>query len=395
MSLRNYSTSAVAARLTGRLLATDVQATVDQVTGWPQPPFTLILDRDAASEEVATCTDITGLSIRLARGEDGTSALTHEIGGTVEHGISGRDLREPNVHVNTTGGVHGVSGALVGTTDVQVMEGKTFTSVDGSRPGLVVRQGGATAGQLFDVQTGAGTSVAGFDVAGKLKATNAQVSGQLRAASSGPTVIPLVVVGDPGQSSDLVQVQSAGGVVGFRVDKDGNAFAPNLVQTTLNTTDIFTATLTATGLVKGANVQATGQVSGAGAAFSGSVQAGFVNVSNNASVGGNLAVSGTLTYNGGNQIPRMSAGRATVTLSAANSSFTTVTFPTGRFTQAPVVTATVATGPAGGAKIVVRALNATTGGFSLYGMTADGSAVSLSVTVNWTAIQMSDGSATG
>lgn len=115
MSLRNYSTSAVAARLTGRLLATDVQATVDQVTGWPQPPFTLILDRDAASEEVATCTDITGLSIRLARGEDGTSALTHEIGGTVEHGISGRDLREPNVHVNTTGGVPSKALSLNGT----------------------------------------------------------------------------------------------------------------------------------------------------------------------------------------------------------------------------------------------------------------------------------------
>lgn len=395
MPIRNYSSGAVKARLTSRLLATDTAATVDQVTGWPAAPFTVILGRDGATEEVATCTEITGLSIRLTRGEDGTAALTHEIGETVEHGVSARDFREANSHVNAVGGVHGVIGDLVGTEDQQVVQNKVFTSTDGSRPGLIARQGGASSGQLFDVQTAAGTSVAGFDVTGKLKAAGGLVSGQLRVVSNGANTIPLVVVGDPSQSEDLINVQTAGGGVGFRVDAAGNAYAPNLTQDTLNATNIFATNMTATGLLKGANVQATGQVSGSGATFSGTVQGGFLNVANNISAGGNLAVEGSITYKGGQQIPRMSAGRATVSLANANSTFTTVTFPAGRFSQAPVVTCTVATGPAGGAKINVRALNATTGGFSLYGMTADGALLTATVTVNWIAVQMTDGSATG
>ena len=56
------------------------------------------------------------------------------------HGISARDVREPNAHVNASTGVRGVSVPLVGTTDVQNLDHKTFLSGDGSSPPLTVKQ---------------------------------------------------------------------------------------------------------------------------------------------------------------------------------------------------------------------------------------------------------------
>lgn len=72
------------------------------------------------------------------------------------------------------------------------------------------------------------------------------------------------------------------------------------------------------------------------------------------------------------------------------------TFPSGRFTVAPRVTATLATGPAGTAFITARALNVTTTGFDLYIYNTGPSTTSFSgLSVQWQAVQMTATSADG
>ena len=119
MVARNFSSAAVAATLTAPLAATDTVAYVSDVTGWPAVPFTLIIDKDRAAEEVITVTSLTGLSVVIERGVDGTPALEHPVGAPVVHGASARDFREPAVHVGATSNVHGVVGNLVGDTDTR------------------------------------------------------------------------------------------------------------------------------------------------------------------------------------------------------------------------------------------------------------------------------------
>jgi hypothetical protein len=72
------------------------------------------------------------------------------------------------------------------------------------------------------------------------------------------------------------------------------------------------------------------------------------------------------------------------------------TFPAGRFTVAPRVTATLATGPSGSAFITARALNVTKDGFDLYIYNTSASTVSFTgLSVQWHAVQMTATSADG
>ena len=73
MSVRNYSTVAVQATLTGPITGTDTTANVSDVTGWPAPPFTLIIDKDKAAEEVVEATGLSSTTVTITRGVDGSS----------------------------------------------------------------------------------------------------------------------------------------------------------------------------------------------------------------------------------------------------------------------------------------------------------------------------------
>jgi hypothetical protein len=71
-------------------------------------------------------------------------------------------------------------------------------------------------------------------------------------------------------------------------------------------------------------------------------------------------------------------------------------FPSGRFTVAPRVTATLATGPAGSAFLTARALNVTATGFDLYVYNTGASTTTFTgLSVQWQAVQMTATSADG
>lgn len=115
MARRYYSSTAVATTLSGNINNSTTSITVAALSGYPvSTPWTAIIDPDTASEEVVTVTGVSGTTLTVTRGVDGTSATSHNAGAVFRHGVSARDFDETNAHANTTGNPHGTTATDVG-----------------------------------------------------------------------------------------------------------------------------------------------------------------------------------------------------------------------------------------------------------------------------------------
>lgn len=140
---------------------------VPSFTGWPTSfPFFAVLDYATGAEELVLVTDISGTTATVTRARGGTTAISHPAGATFNHCAVAQDYDEANAHHVATSGVHGVTGGMVGTTDVQSLTNKTLISPTLS--GIV--SGGAVQPASLSV-SGAGS------VAGALTAGSVIVSG--------------------------------------------------------------------------------------------------------------------------------------------------------------------------------------------------------------------------
>lgn len=127
---RYYSSTAAKTTLSSAIDAstTSTSLSLAAASGLPsQYPFTLILEKDTANEEIVTVTALVGTAYTVTRGVDGTSSKAHSVGAIVEHGVSALDFSDFRSHEAATN-AHGVTGDIVGTGGAQTLTGKTLTT---------------------------------------------------------------------------------------------------------------------------------------------------------------------------------------------------------------------------------------------------------------------------
>ena len=127
---RYYSSTAAKTTLSQAIDASTASTSLSlaAASGLPsQYPFTLILEKDTANEEIVTVTALVGTAYTVTRGVDGTSSKAHSVGAIVEHGVSALDFSDFRTHEAATN-AHGVTGDIVGTGGAQTLTGKTLTT---------------------------------------------------------------------------------------------------------------------------------------------------------------------------------------------------------------------------------------------------------------------------
>ena len=159
MAARQYRSTVEAKTLQSAINNSVGSMTLNSITSLPNSyPYTLVVDTDLATEEIVTVTaSAGGNSLTITRGQDGTSAQSHDAGAVVKHMITARDLQEPQDHINANSAVHGVTGSVVGTSDAQVLTNKTIGLTTNTLTGTTAQFNTALSDNNFATQAGTET----------------------------------------------------------------------------------------------------------------------------------------------------------------------------------------------------------------------------------------------
>ena len=251
MARRYYANSAPQQTLQSSITSGATSATINgSFSGWPTNfPFYATIDLGGVSEEIVSVTAIVGAVATIVRGQDGTTALAHSAGATIDQTVVRQDFDEANAHVNATSGVHGLAGTLVDTSSAQTLSNKTHTAP-------------IINGATINTSTVVGGS------AQKVLSTGDASTAAVRAKAAA--------------GGRALETQKSDGTVKFTVDGDtGNVSTPGTVA---SGTHNVTGDVNASNNIVGGNLTATGAVAGVSLAVSG-----------NGTVGGTLAATGAVT----------------------------------------------------------------------------------------------------
>jgi hypothetical protein len=155
---RYYSSNAAKTTLADSISSSATSLTLSAASNLPaQYPYTLILEKDTANEEVVEVTSLVGSSYQITRNIDSSGAKAHAVGANVEHGVSARDFTESRAHeIATT--AHGVTGDVVGTGGSQTLTSKTLTT-----PTI---NGATISGTFTSTATISGGTITGASITG-------------------------------------------------------------------------------------------------------------------------------------------------------------------------------------------------------------------------------------
>lgn len=107
MTTRNYSNTVAPTSVASPGITTSGQTTipVTSASGFPAVPFTIGVDRGTADSEamLVTAKDTVLNTFTVSRGYDGTTAVAHLTGASVEHTFVSKDFQEANDHIEDEG----------------------------------------------------------------------------------------------------------------------------------------------------------------------------------------------------------------------------------------------------------------------------------------------------
>ena len=129
MARREYKGAATPCTITSGITNSATSLTISDATNWPTGSFSFVIDPGLAGEEKVLATSRTGTTITITtRGYDNTTAASHIAGAIIYPVPTAIDFDEANAHTVASTGVHGITGAVVGTTDTQTLSAKTLTA---------------------------------------------------------------------------------------------------------------------------------------------------------------------------------------------------------------------------------------------------------------------------
>jgi hypothetical protein len=177
MASRQYRSTVEAKTLSSGINNSVTSMTLNSVTTLPSTyPYTLVIDPDRATEEIVTVTATGGGNVlTITRGQDGTSAQSHDAAAVVKHMITARDLQDAQNHIeassggytitndgegNTTKSLHGIDtgeGVVVGTLKTQTLTNKTLNLTNNTLTGTKAQFNTAMSDADFATIAGAET----------------------------------------------------------------------------------------------------------------------------------------------------------------------------------------------------------------------------------------------
>ncbi len=224
MALRNFSNTATVPALSSSVTALTTSLALTTYSGWPVAPCYGTLELNTANAEIVLVTALSAGSMTVLRGQNGTSAVPHTAGATITHTAVAVDYTEANAHVNASTAVHGIAGAVVGTTDSQTLTTKTLTApvvnnptinASASAPGALIKAAASGGQDIAQFASSAGTVLAKVDATGNLSGPSIAVTG------TATGTIPVLSKMAAGQTANGFEVQSSAAAKLFVVNASG------------------------------------------------------------------------------------------------------------------------------------------------------------------------------